>query len=155
MWDEVRMRLLFVLREQSGPHKLNCPSDCPLEGKYSLHLSCVIRPRGSLCPSLLMTVGRKIVEDFATALIQTAVFISFIFSTAEPCEQVVHPTPQTSMQTKRNPTSQQSPADSRQYKMTTTKHQSIHQLLIKIKTKRTDQEKGSRCFICFRQSQVK
>ncbi len=35
---------------------------------------------GSLCPSLLMTMGSKIVEDFATAFTQTAVFISFIFS---------------------------------------------------------------------------
>lgn len=80
--------------------------------------------------------------------------LSSLFLTEEPHEQVVHPTPQTSMQTKTNPTSQQSPVDSWQYKMTTTKHQSIHQLFIEI-TKTTNQQKGSCCFVCFRQSQVK
>lgn len=79
--EEVWMRQQFVLREQTGPHEsLNCPADCPVEGKHSLHMSCVIKPWGSLCPSLLMTMGSKIVENFATALTQTAVFISFIFS---------------------------------------------------------------------------
>ncbi len=81
--------------------------------------------------------------------------LSSLFLTEEPHEQVVHPTPQTSMQTERNPTSQQSPADSQQYKMTTMKHPSIHQLLIKMKTKRTKQQKGSRGFVCCRKSQVK
>lgn len=80
----------------------------------------------------------------------------FIFSLLDwGTSWVLHPTPQTSMQTKTNPTSEQSPADSWQYKMTTTKHQSIHQLFIEIKTKRTNQQKGSCCFVCFRQSQVK
>lgn len=75
------VRLQFVLREQSRPREsLNCPADCPVEGKRSLHLSCVTKPWGSLCPSLLMTMGSKIVEDSATALTQTAVFIFFIFS---------------------------------------------------------------------------
>lgn len=46
--------------------------------------------------------------------------LSSLLSTVEPREQVVHPTPQTSMQTQRNPTSQQSPADSQQYKTTKT-----------------------------------
>lgn len=76
-------------------------------------------------------------EDFATALTQMAVFISFIFSFLKTNDRVVHPSPQTSMQIKRNPTSQQSPADSQQYKTTTTKHQSIHQLLKKIKTEKS------------------
>lgn len=59
---------------------LSCPAGCPVERKCSIHLSCIIQPWGLLCPSLLMTMGSKIVEDFATALTQTAVFISFIFS---------------------------------------------------------------------------
>lgn len=123
------MKLLFVLREQSGPREsLNCPADCPVEGRCSLH--------SSWGPCLSMTYGSKTVEDFATALTQMAVFISFIFSFLKTSNRVVHPSPQTSMQIKRNPTSQQSPADSQQYKTTTTKHQSIHQLLKKIKTKK-------------------
>lgn len=123
------MKLLFVLREQSGPREsLNCPADCPVEGRYSLH--------SSWGPCLSMTYGSKTVEDFATALTQMAVFISFIFSFLKTSNRVVHPSPQTSMQIKRNPTSQHSPADSQQYKTTTTKHQSIHQLLKKIKTKK-------------------
>lgn len=69
-------------------------------------------------------------------------------------EQVVHPTPQTSMQTKRNPTSQQSPADSQQYKTTTNKHKSIHQLLRKIKPKEPTTERFF-CLVCFRQSLIR
>lgn len=113
------------------------------------------KPWGSQGPSLLMTTGSKIVEDFATALTQTAVFISFIFSLLDTVTSQASCVSDslTSMQTKRNPTGHQSPADSRQYKTTTTKHQSIHQLLIKIKTKRTNQQKDSFCYVCFRQSQ--
>lgn len=127
----------FVLREQSGPHEsLNCPADCPVEGIYSLHLSWKRKPWKSLVPSLLMTTGSKIVEDFATALTQTAVFISFVFSLLHTVILQANcvSDSSTSMQTKRYPTGRQSPVDSRQYKTTTTKHQSIHQLLIRIKT---------------------
>lgn len=80
MSDEVWIRLPFVLREQSSPHEsLNCLADCSVEWKYSLHLSCVIKPWGSLCPSLLITMSSKIVEGFVTALTQTAVFMYFVF----------------------------------------------------------------------------
>lgn len=139
-----------------GPREsLNCPADCPVEGKHSLHLSCEREPWGSLGPSLLMTMGSKIVEDYATALTQTAVFLSIIFSLLDTVTSQAScaSDSSTSMQTKRNPTNHQSPVDSRQYKTTTMKHQSIHQLLIKTKTKRANQQRDHFCFVCFRQSQ--
>lgn len=149
---------------------LNETTVCSQRAEWStwkLELSCWLSSRreiqstlrenleGSPGPSLLMTTGSKIVEDFATALTQTAVFISFIFSLLDTVTSQAScvSDSSTSMQTKRNPTGHQSPADSRQYKTTTTKHQSIHQLLIKIKTKRTNQQKDSFCYVCFRQSQ--
>lgn len=72
-----------------------------LKEKYSQHLSCVTTAWGSLCPSLLVTMGKI---DFATALIQTAVFISFLCSSSrllESHERVLRPTPQKSKQTKK------------------------------------------------------
>lgn len=135
LWWKVWMRL-FVFREQSGPHKtLKCPIDCPVEGKCSLHLSCVIKLWGSLGPSLWLWAARlwKILQQHRHKR-QCSFSLASLSLTEEPRAQVVYPTPQTSMQTKKkNPTSQQSSADS-QYKMTTIKHESIHQLLMEIKT---------------------
>lgn len=64
------MRLQFVLREVHT-------ADCPVEEETQSILE--LRHK-TMCPSLLMTMGSKIVEDSATTLTQTAVFISFIFS---------------------------------------------------------------------------
>lgn len=100
-----------------------------------------------LCEETSEVPVSKLIDDYGSQdcgrfcnVIDTngSVHFLYLLDCGTSC-QVVHLTPQTSMQTKRNPTSQQSPADSRQYKMTTTRNQSIHQLLIKIKTKRTNQ----------------
>ena len=101
-------------------------------------------------PSLLTTVESETV-DFATALTHMAVFISSTPSrhgrgTAWARLRVrllKHPCKLT-----RNPTSQQSLADSRQYKTTTMKHQSIHQLLRKIQKNR--KSRTTAWFLLFR-----
>lgn len=95
------MRLLFVLREQSGP------DDCPLE----LHDESLT----ASVSKLIDDYGRHDCGRFCNSIDSNGSVcfsLSSLFLTEEPHEQVVHPTPQTSMQTKTNPTSQQSPADS-------------------------------------------
>lgn len=79
---------MTVLREQRQPH------DCPAEERQ------VYTP----CPNVLMTQGSVIVEDFATAsftrqciMLFRFLILTHLFLTAENREQVVHPTPQTSL----------------------------------------------------------
>lgn len=73
IFEDVWVRLLFVVREQSGPHQRSSCSLSSLREEKT-------KPQGSLCPSLLLTVGSKTVKDVATSLTQTAVFISSVSS---------------------------------------------------------------------------
>lgn len=118
-------------------------------------INCTRKPWGSLSPSLLMTMGNKTIlwqhwdkrwcsfpwvfspcpRDLVSELC-----IWLRARIPNPCRQAVYPT---------NPTSQQSPANSRQYKTTT--RQLIHQLLRKIKNKK-DRPRERFFLFCFRQS---
>lgn len=122
LWGCVIKKKVWM-RRLSGPQEsLNCPADCPVEQKYSLHLSCVTKPWG-VHAYLWLLVARlwKILQQHWHKW-QCSCPLSSLFLDEEPPERVVcirfleHP-----CKSKEIKQSQQSTADS------TTKQRNISQ----------------------------